>query len=147
MARTIEEIKAQLLAEYPKREYVRKTFDADGVATRETFVALPGEPAYDDWLTDSAQNILDQEIETDAETARRTLRQQVRTAVTQLQAGRAKLAVTNADRTAWQALPAYPAATQAQKAEILRVVSDELLQDVLGIINTLIGRGVIEEEE
>jgi hypothetical protein len=74
-------------------------------------------------------------------------RAQVRTALTQLALGRQKLAVTNADRQGFLQLPAWGAATQAQKAEILRVVCDELLQDLAGTITVLVDLALIEREE
>jgi hypothetical protein len=75
-----------------------------------------------------------------------TLRRQVRTALTQLAAGRQKLDVKPADRQAFASLPLWGAATQAQKAEILRIVADETLQDLAGTITVLIDLALIERE-
>jgi hypothetical protein len=143
MARTIEAIMTELRTLYPERTVVRKIFDG-GEVFREELAYTAGDPEYDYWIAESAEAIRQTEIAAETESTRRALRTQVRTALTQLAAGRSKLAVTNADRQAFANLPLYPAATQAQKAEILRICTDELLQDVIGLVNVLIDREVIE---
>jgi hypothetical protein len=142
MVLTAEEIRANLIAKHPTISDLTGgglvTLDPDNPDDLDAYNAR-----IDQWVA----AMLETQANEEAEGVKKTQRAQVRTALTQIDAARTKLAVTPADRQAVGQGPAWGTATQAQKIDILRVSADEALQDLAGVIHTLIGRGVVEGEE
>jgi hypothetical protein len=138
MAKTYAECEAQVTTNHP-------TFSVQN-GDEVTVISPVIDPViYDAMVAERAQWCVEQSARQEHEDSQKQQRTQVRIALDQIALARQKLAVQPADRQAVNQMPVWTGATTAQKPEILRVSVDEALQDLAGVIETLVGRGIVEE--
>lgn len=136
MIETLEQAKTRIRAESPYPQQMTTSGGQRAMTQDE----------YDAWVDDTARLQVAMQTYGEAEATERTERDKVRVALVQIAALRQKLAVTDALRVAVRDGAAWGSATAAQRQDILRVASDEALQDTAGAIRVLIGLGLIERE-
>lgn len=140
MARTAEEIRADLASQHPKIHQQNGNtlveLDPNDPETAEAYAAL-----LDTWV----ESVMLDETHTEEVIAQRERRRQIVTALTQMNAARQKLSVSAADRSGFYALPQWGAASAAQRQEIVRIALDEALQDIAGLVRVMQDLQQIEE--